>query len=131
MSFTACCQSIPEPMTRSTSAAADRDGQDSADGRGESGRQRVRVRQHRQPDIERRADEQDVSDFPRPGRCRSGIHSTNTAAPIRLVIRPMDRWARDAMPCEKTVQEELPRLAATSIASPVPNGHRPNTSDAA
>ena len=53
------------------------------------------------------------------------------AAPIRFVIRPMDRWARDAMPCEKTVHGELPRLAATSIASPVPNSHRPNTSDAA
>jgi hypothetical protein len=43
----------------------------------------------------------------------------------------MERWARDAMPWEKTVYGEFPRLAATSIASPVPNSHRPKTSDAA
>jgi hypothetical protein len=57
---------------------------------------------------------------PRPGRWRSGIHSSSSAKLVSTVAAPTLSGVCTDTPSAKTVHGELPRFDATSSASPAP-----------
>lgn len=62
---------------------------------------------------------------PRPGRCRSGIHSSSTTTPTAIVTSPMVRPDRLASPWWSTPHGSMPRPAETSSAELTPYSARP------
>ena len=57
---------------------------------------------------------------PKPGRSRSGNHSTSTTPLMAAVDQPMERCAWRATPCAKTVQGVAPQCDWTRRPSPTP-----------
>ena len=57
---------------------------------------------------------------PRPGRCRSGIHSSRTAAPAMIAQVPMGMPVRRARPWCSTSHGSTPSPASSSIEELTP-----------
>lgn len=57
---------------------------------------------------------------PSPGRWRSGIHRSSTAAPTMIDTTPMDSPVSSARPWCSTFQGSRPRPASTSSAELAP-----------
>ncbi len=62
---------------------------------------------------------------PSPGRCRSGIHSSSTAAPTAVSTTPMDSPVRSDRPWCRTFHGSSPSPDRTSSAELAPYRARP------
>src|SRR5215207_10566303 len=69
-----------------------------------------------------------LSTVPRPGRCRSGIHSTRMASPTRMTTVPTLKPALAAMPWCRTSYGLTPSRAWSVSAIPTPSTGMPTSS---
>ncbi len=61
-----------------------------------------------------------LATVPKPGRCRSGIHSNNTSAAVKAVTVPKVRGVRSATPSCSTSHGFRPSPERVIIAMLVP-----------
>ena len=62
---------------------------------------------------------------PRPGRSRSGIHSSSTTIPVRIVTMPNEMPVESETPWCSTSHGMLPSSERTTIAMLTPNRTSP------